>query len=469
MTVDTASENIVAPVKPEIPFLQKWRSFGTGLGIEVCQENLKVCLTVVRPNGIRVVDAIEVLRYRQRPAAEWGAEFQAFLVKNKATHLSATVVLPNTDCVCRFIALPGVANQDLEAAVKYQLDGLHPFAEEDAMHSFGRLEAPRQAALSLGISRKAVIEDYATLFDEAGIAVRSFLTPAAAIYSALRVLQPPPGDQFLAVHEVELGLLVYGETPTHPIYCVAMSGNEDRAVSIASSQIRLGEEALISSLAGVLPVADRQATGTVLSYAASLTGALPGQGLALNLLPSDRRKTSSPWRWVPTIVLMVLLMLLGAAFAFYQDYENQKLLTKLDAEIARQQPRLSNVRLLDTQAAASQKQLDFLATYSRSPQQDLDSFRELTRIMPMNSYVGRMEITPNEVNFGGEIDQSMELLKMLDSSLYFKESEFLAAPSRSDKGKEIFQIRTKRESPSVAVQGVVKAAVPVAPNQGARQ
>ena len=460
MTSETPVLASEVPHKLEIPFLQKWRSIGTGLGIEVGPENLEVSLTVVRPNGIRIVDALTVLRYRERPAAEWGSDFQAFLNKNKISHVSATVVLPMQDCISRSIALPGVPNSEIAAAVQYQLDGLHPYAEEEATHSFSRLAPPRKSSYALGIARNAVIEDYATLFDEAGIDVAAFLTPAAAIYSALRILQAAPAEQFLAIHEDSSGVIVYGETNTHPIYCVRFPDASSRGIASASAQIRLPGDAPVARLAALLPHTERLEISSTISYAASLAGALPSQALSLNLLPDDRRKTSSPWRWVPTLVLLVLLMGLGLGFAYYQDYENQRLLTRLDAEIARLQPRLNSVRTIDTQISTAQQKLQFLRTFSAYPQQDLDSLRELTRIMPMTSYISRMDLTRNEIGVTGEIDQSMELLKMLDASPFFKESEFTGSPSRNQLGKEVFNIRSKREIPTASP--VAPAAMPPA-------
>lgn len=448
MTADTPVFAVEIPHQTGIPFLQKWRSFGTGLGIEIGPENLQVTLTVVRPSGIRILDALEILRYRERPSAEWGADFQAFLDKNKITHLSATVVLPAADCISRSLALPGVPNSELAAAVRYQLDGLHPFPEEEAAHSFSRLAAPHQSHLSLAIARIAVIEDYASLFDEAGIAVASFLSPASAIYSALRILQAPPAEQFLAVDEDESGIQIYAETKTFPIYCVRFPANSHRAISSSSAQIRLPEDAPIARLASLLPQAEKLEISRPVAYAASLAGALPSQALSLNLLPVDRRKTSSPWRWVPTIVLLVLLMAIGLTLAYYQNFENQRLLGLLDAEIAKLQPRLASVRTLDSQILATQKKLDFLTAIADYPRQDLESLRELTRIMPSTSFVSRMDMTRTDIGLVGEVDQSLELLKLLDSSPYLRDSEFSSPPSRNPQGKEIFQIRIKRELPA---------------------
>ena len=464
MTTEQITPEVEVPHLANIPFLQKWRSFGTGVGIEVCPDALHVTLSVVRPSGIKVVDTLEILRYRERPAAEWGADYQSFLKKHKLTHVSASVVLPASDCVSRVIALPGVAERELAAAVQYQLDGLHPYSEEEATHAFARLAAPRQGTVSLAISKRPVIEDYATLFDEAGIAVVSFLTPAAAIYSALRVLQLVPGSQFLAIHEDASGLMLYGESDTHPLYCVRFPADSDRAILSAAAQMRLAEDAPKVRLATLLPVAEKLDASGPVAYAASLASALPSQAIGVNLLPVDRRKTSSPLRWVPTIILLVLLMGLGLGFAYYQEYENRRLLQKLDAELARLQPRVASVRSIDAQIEATTKKLAFLTNLATYPQQDLDTLRELTRIMPMTAYVSRMDMTRSDIGLVGEIDQSLELLKMLDSSAYFKESEFSSAPGRLPTGKEMFQIRTKREVPgSAPAPAAAGPAAPAAP------
>lgn len=459
MTTETSLIEVEIPHRTQIPVLRKWLSFGSGVGIEIGLSSLFVTLTKIRPNGIQILDALEILRYRERPAAEWGADFQSFLTKNKIRHLSATVVLPTTDAVSRSLSLPGVPDKELASAVNYQLDGLHPFAEEEAAHSYSRLAPPHSANVSIAIARHAVIEDYATIFDEAGVAVAGFVTPAAAIYSALRILQLPPAESFLAIHEDERGLLVYGETPVCPLYCVPFGQDAGRAIGAASSQIRLPDDAPIARLAALLPHTEKLQLTPPLSYAASLVSALPSQCLKVNLLPEARRKTISPWRWVPSLILLLALMGLGLALAYVQDYENHLLLTRLDAEIAKFKAPLASAKTLEKQIIDTRAKVDYLRTVAGYPRQDLDSLRELTRILPVNAYVNRLDLTRTNVVLAGEIDQAADLLKLLDSSPLFKDSEFASSPGRSAQGKEMFNIRANREFPMLSVP----AATPVTP------
>jgi Tfp pilus assembly protein PilN len=449
----------------EIPALRRWQSFGTGVGIEIGAADLYVSVVVVRPGGIQVIDAIEILRYRERPAAEWGVEYQALLERHKLKHVAAAVLLPAQDCLARTLAMPGVESNALAAAVQYQLDGLHPFPEEEATHSFGRLSGARRAHVSVAIARQGVIQDYATLFAEAGVAVAGILSPAAAVYSAIRILQDAPVSEFLAVYEQEDGLLLYGETEAAPLFCVKLPGSGERVVHSVAAQIRLPEDAPVVRLASILPVSDKQDMARPMAYVAALASALPRQMLPVNLLPVEQRKSSSRLRWLPTAVLVVLLMALGVGYASYEDYENGRLLERLDQEIQRLTPRLNQVRQAETALKETDKRLKFLSEAAAYPGQDLELLRELTRLLPLSAWVQRMDMTRNEVILAGEFDQALELLKMLDSSPLLRESEFIAAPSRTPNGKELFQIRAKREfpQPGKPAPGAAPAAGPAAP------
>jgi Tfp pilus assembly protein PilN len=146
-------------------------------------------------------------------------------------------------------------------------------------------------------------------------------------------------------------------------------------------------------------------------------------------------------------VLVLLLSIVGLGFATYQEYENRRLLAKLDAELAQLLPSVNRVRNLEAQINAQHAQLTALASYASWPAEDLAVLRELTRLLPLNTYVAALELTRDRVTFSGETEQSMELLKLMDDSPLFADSEFLGAPARQPNGKETFQLRAIRERP----------------------
>ena len=58
------------------------------------------------------------------------------------------------------------------------------------------------------------------------------------------------------------------------------------------------------------------------------------------------------------------------------------------------------------------------------PQADLDVLNELTRLLPPPVWTSAVEIYPDSVVISGEAEQAAPLLKVLDSSPLFQNSEF---------------------------------------------
>lgn len=445
----------------DIALWQRWTSFGSGIGIVIEPERLEFALVSVRPQGIQVLDSLEIQRYRERPAAEWGAEYAAFLAKHKIKHIAALAVLPAKEVISRTLAVAGVGDGELDGAVRYQLDGLHPFPEEEAAASFARLSEPNRETVAIGIARLDAINEYATFFEEAGVDLAGFGSPAAVYYSALRILQRPPHDEFLAIRERESSLEIYAETKTHPLYFVDLAQESSRAIAIAASQVRLPDNAAEGKLAAFLPLAESAQAVSPLAYAAALNSALPRQSLAVNLLPAERRKAFSPWRWAPTLGLFAAVLFTAVSLYYFQEFSNRRLIAALDAEAQALAPRVTQVRNAEAKRQAIQAKLDSLAEFSRQPREDLDSLRELTRLVPSSTWMNRMEMIRGSVTMMGETEQATELLKIIDDSPLFANTEFTAQVGRSANNREVFQIRTQREKPKPVV------VAPVAPPQAA--
>src|SRR5260370_12692230 len=111
--------------------VRKLLAFGSGVGIEIGAADLEVAAARVRASRIHVLGRLSIADFAPRPAAEWGSQYARFLKSLGIGHLSATVLLPRRQVIVRQMALPGVANQDIPSAIRFQLDTLHPYGEED--------------------------------------------------------------------------------------------------------------------------------------------------------------------------------------------------------------------------------------------------------------------------------------------------------------------------------------------------
>lgn len=420
--------------------IQKFLAIGSGVGIEITglrgAETLRVSAVRVRPNGARVLGGFSIENAAQQPAAEWGQTYSAFIKKLGLNHIVATVLLPREDVILRQIAVPGVSDKDLPAAVGFQMDGLHPYAEEDVVSSWARL--PGTSIVLVAIVRKAALERYSAWFSEAGIKVASFTCAPAAIYSARRLFAAEPPAAVLAMEEVNGRMELYGESPSHPLFSAAFDATPERAAALARAELRLDsltETRSFHALLGAEPP---------LPYAAALVGACPHLALKINLLPDEMRATNSRAFWVPTGIAAGLVLMAAAALAAYPAIEDRRYLKSLNAEIEKVRPQAAQAAQLDKDIATARRRTLLLDELRKRSKLDIDVIAEMTKILPPPIWLNTLEMNRTQVTVAGETDQAAPLLKQIDASPLFEASEFSMQPMRTVTG-EVFRIRTNRE------------------------
>jgi Tfp pilus assembly protein PilN len=459
------------------PF-KKWAAFGRGIGIEIAgphgSETLRITAVRVRPNGARVLARLDIEDFPHQPAGVWGTEYANFTRKLGLRHLGATVILPRREVIVRQLSLTGVSDKDLPAAVGFQLDGLHPYPEDEIVASWSRLSGT--PAIAVAIVRRAVVERYATLFAEAGIKLAGFTCSATAIYSALRLFNAALPSEILAIEHSGDEVELYGESPTRPLFSASFpsnparesgdtqsvparqsgesqlveaesassnSSNDARAASLACAELRIrsSDEAPLEPR----PLEELLHAAPALPYAAALASACPRLSLALNLLPAEQRQSSSRALWIPTAAVGAIVLLLAGALAAFPGYENRKYMRSLEAQIATVQPLAKRAEALDRAADAARLRTQQLDDFRRRSKADMDVLEEMTHILPPPTWLTMLEINRGQISIAGEADQAATLLKTIDASPLFKSSEFMMPPVRTQTG-EMFRIRTNRES-----------------------
>ncbi len=76
-----------------LPLWRRAMVFGTGFGIAIGERNLEAAIVKARPSGVTLVATATIYGFRNRPAAEWGAELLKFVAASGETRLAATPVL----------------------------------------------------------------------------------------------------------------------------------------------------------------------------------------------------------------------------------------------------------------------------------------------------------------------------------------------------------------------------------------
>jgi Tfp pilus assembly protein PilN len=427
--------------------LRKLAWFGQGAGIQIAGPDLEVAVTRVRPSGAVVTGRFSLANFAARPAAEWGAEYSAHLRRIGASHLAATVLLPRRDVIARTVTLPGVSASDLEGAIRFQLDSLHPYGEDEVAWGWSPLSG---GAAMVGIARRATLERYAQLFVEAGIAVASFTFSAAAIHAGLDLNGGAPAEGFYSfTATVEGAVEVYGQSPAKPVFSAELESASPRAAALAASELRLPADTPPRALEELLPVPRLNPLANDLArnplpYAASLAAACPHLAPAANLLPAELRKSTSRTMLVPTLALAAALLLTAGAMLAYSRIADREYLKRIDAEIRQLEPQARRAAALDREIDTIRARTRLLDEFRGRTRADLDALNELTRLVPPTAWTNAIDLARDNARIAGEAPQASSMLKILDSSPLFENSEFsLITKSQNS---ELFQIRTTREA-----------------------
>jgi Tfp pilus assembly protein PilN len=425
---------------------RKLLAFGSGVGLEIGATDLEVAVTRVRPNKIQVLGRLTIEDYATRPAAEWGVEYARFLKASGAERLSATVLLPRREVIVRQIALPGVAAKDIEGAIRFQLDTLHPYGDDDVVWGWSPLE---YGGVLVGIVLRSTIERYVALFAEAGVAARSFTFSAAAVHAGIRLNgNGLPGEGFVALSRSATGAVeVYGESPSRPLFSAEFDLAPQRAATLAFSELRLAADTAPRTLEEMLPKpavnpVQNDLSRNALPYATALSGACPRFAPAANVLPSEHRRFNSRAVFVPTMVLAALLLLVAGSMAAYGSWSEKQYLKQINAEIARLEPLHKRADLLDKETERARSRAQLLDQFRKQTRMDLDALNELTRLLEPPAWSNNIDLARDSVRLSGDAPQTAPLLKILDASEFFEKTEIqMSAPRASG---ETFQIRTNR-------------------------
>jgi Tfp pilus assembly protein PilN len=424
---------------------RKLFAFGSGVGLEIGATDLEVAITRVRPNKIQVLGRLAIENYASRPAAEWGAEYTRFLKAAGVERLSATVLLPRREVIVRQIALPGVAAKDIEGAIRFQLDTLHPYGENDVVWGWSPLA---YGGVLVGIALRSTIERYVALFVEAGIAVRSFTFSAAAVHAAIRLNGAGHGEGFVALSRSAGGAVeVYGESPSRPLFSAEFDLAPQRATMLALSELRLAADTAPRTLEEMLPKpavnpVENDISRNALPYATALSGACPRFTPAANVLPPEYRRFNSRAVFIPTVVLAALLLLVAGSMAAYASWSEKQYLKQVNAEIAKLEPLHRRADSLDKETALARARAQLLDQFRKQTRMDLDALNELTHLLEPPAWSNNIDLARDTVRIAGETPQTAPLLKILDASPFFEKTEIQMSAPRAN--GETFQIRTSR-------------------------
>src|SRR5262249_21703074 len=148
------------------------------------------------------------------------------------------------------------------------------------------------------------------------------------------------------------------------------------------------------------------------------------RALSVNLLPAEQRQFSSRARFLPTIVLASVALLLLSAVLAYPKYADRQYLDLLQMRVKQLEPQARKASDLDKEIEIARNRAQALDSFRSRTKDDLDALNELTQILTPPTWITAMQMTRDNLTMSGETEQAAGLLRILDGSHQFRNSAF---------------------------------------------
>jgi Tfp pilus assembly protein PilN len=437
----SAADHGVRPTA--LPVWRRALAFGSGFGIAIGERDLEAAIVRARPGGPELLATTIIHDFRNRPAAEWGAELLKFVDAAGGKGLAATVLLPRAEVIVRTLNLPGVADKDAANAIELQADTLHPWGDIEIAWGWSRAgQGLLKGTVIVGVTRMELLGFYETLFQEAGIPLAAATFSPAVIHAALRIWNEAPASLLCFHTDANQRTEIYGESESRAVFSAEFSVPRERALALARAELRMAPDHPARPLSQALPGA--LVSEADLACAAAIAGSAPRAARFANLLPPARRASHARVQYlVPAILGTLLALALLTVFVVLPAFERRRYRAELEQAARRLEPAVLRAQTIEKKITENRGRTQMLDEIRRRPQADLEVLNELTRLLAPPVWTTSVEIFPDSVVISGEAEQAAPLLKVLDSSPLFQNSEFMLALTRTNQTEQ-FRIKTAR-------------------------
>jgi general secretion pathway protein L len=131
-----------------------------------------------------------------------------------------------------------------------------------------------------------------------------------------------------------------------------------------------------------------------------------------------------------TIILLVILAVLGLFWVLSPIQVEEWKTQALDREIAARRENVRKVEIVKKDLERVEKELTDIREFKTARPLVLNLLKEITKILPKNTWLTRVRITDSIVEIEGYAASATEIVPKLESSDYFKKVEFASSTAR---------------------------------------
>src|SRR5262249_34833999 len=117
-----------------------------------------------------------------------------------------------------------------------------------------------------------------------------------------------------------------------------------------------------------------------------------------NLIPLTLRYRHNRFMLVPTVVLVVLAIVLGTVWFVREPYQTLAYAGRLDQEIRSLAPQVRDIGAQESELEKWNRRTTTLDTHIRNRDVNLEALRELSRILPPDTWIGNYNFQDGSVS-----------------------------------------------------------------------
>ncbi|KJU83712.1 Fimbrial assembly [Candidatus Magnetobacterium bavaricum] len=404
----------------------------------------------------------------QYPSVEELEYFIGMMTEGRsAKGMNIILSVPKEWCVVKTTELPAVVLGNISSAISFEMDNLTPFSADEVYYDYDIISRDRHmVSVAIYTVRKQMVDPY--LNSLAGGYKVSVLTLNPL--SLVRVCMYARGQRKdLMKKDVLLLNFMQGKTELitaekgvlTSVY--AFRSNDINGV-LSAIRGRVGDNTLVfvnndptidtpeEAVRAMLPIATTSMDELSLPLKDSTTYDLR---LPIGAVMGVNQKKKKPINLLSLgsvvkkklpIVVTALLLLLFIPIAIFHMYipiwQDEQALIELDKQIKVLKPEVEKVETLKQEISAMQDDLTALNNFHDKRRLTLNMLRELTTILPADTWLARLTITDKDIMLEGYAPTASVLLSVLENSKYFKDVGTSATTYKDQRlGKERFQIK----------------------------
>ncbi|HTY60722.1 MAG TPA: pilus assembly protein PilM [Acidobacteriota bacterium] len=434
----------------------------TSVGIELRGEDLLISSLQSNFSGGVFTHFKRIAGYKQRDRESLRQEVLSFFRSAGLSKDNVVLGIPRADIVLRYLDLPSEIEGNLKQVIQYQVQSFEPTEEDKYYYDYsliGGSGSPKKLSILLAMVKKGTLDEYLRLLR--GFEIRPVIVSGSSMGLANIFLHNRKDLQDkifiladLKASSVEVLALKHG---TIAYSREVPKGDEQswkdlllREIDEATSKIRLSSESSLEQivLAGESSDSAYQEIKSVIPDCKLMKGFIPGEvpgenkehlqeaastlGLAysgvtgnlsikLNLLPDDLRMHQTRWAYVPAAILGLAIVALLLGLGFHRTIQNRILLRNLDQQILALKGPVERAQSFRSQADAMGKRIQSVEELLRSKDMNLEILREITSILPPDTYLNTYSNRDGIIQIGGYSGAPYELIPKLEKSPLLKD------------------------------------------------